>query len=167
MTSSRMLRRLPLSGALFMSAVSGCHDAMPTVGHAPEPSSAVVRLVVEDTPAGSRFVLRAKVVVGAGLDLPSAFVVRILLPAGVDSTFADVSASNGVLRVMNLVHPELRIAGASAAGIEELFAVEVGAAARDVLADAQLVIDELGDRSGNDLRRALRTMASPVFQGKR
>ena len=126
----------------------------------PSASSVVAFLELEETAISTQFVLRGRVRVGTGLGLPAAFVARVVLPSGVDAG-PDVSSDESVLRAVNVVDDEVRIAGASASGIEELFSISLRSSSRELIERTRLVIDELADHRGNDLRAILRTATRP------
>jgi hypothetical protein len=143
----------------------GCHDADALLSPSPSPSSAFAFLEIEETMVSTEFVLRARVRVGEGLNLPSAFVARVILPVGVDSA-RDVSRIASVMRASNVVDGDVKMAGAAASGIDELFAIMVRATSRESIDGTRLVIDELTDLKGNDLRVVLRT-ASRLLDARR
>jgi hypothetical protein len=154
------------AGPLILTVMVGltsvaCHDAAPIATLDPEPSSVVVRLVLAEGERGSPAIVRAVATAGTGLEPPSAFIARLTLPVGIDS-IVDVSSGSGVLRAVHRDGQEVRIAAASTAGMEELFALAVHASPAAQVDGVRLVIDELVDRGGNDLRRVLRLSAHPI-----
>jgi hypothetical protein len=158
--------RFVLLAPLVAVAMLGCHDDGLTVAHGPAPlvQQVVAFLHVEETPSSTHFLLRARVRATGGVALPSAFLARVRLAPSI----AFVSAPPGdgsVLQAINVVGDEVRIAGASASGLDHLFTLQLTAASRDALDAASLTIDELRDASGNDLRPVLR-VATRSFSGR-
>ena len=149
---------LVFSMALMQQA---CQDSSVLVSPTPSPSSAVAFLELEETGISTQFILRGRVRVGKGLSLPAAFVARVVLPPGVDAG-PDVGSVGSMLRAVTVVDQEVRIAGASPSGIEELFSISLRSTSRELIESTRLVIDELTDQRGNDLRVILRTASRPL-----
>jgi hypothetical protein len=164
----RAIACLRAAGLLAVAAAGpiACRESLGPRGaalEAPAPRQLIVQLTVEPTESAAEFIVRGVARVGAGMEAPAAFRATVHLPAGV-VVVGDEPGDAKMVTAMNVVGDAVRLAGATPEGdgSTELFALRVKAASVDLLDGATIVVHELANARGWDLRTALRVAARPA-----